>query len=439
MRTIPLRLKRRKISLTAGLLGFFAACSSLQVAHSSDRKVGKPALHEVRLEKLSKSILALDIADGSDLAAVALSDLRVRVWRLGSGQVVHEFSFPEPETDLRLRLDDDVEPISLRFSPEGKTLAVGFLNAIHLYDVENWLEKMSLGVAGEDKLRPDIKVTPARPELERRTAEEVQAQKNKPAPTLNEATRAEFERRVRGDGRTRIISFEFARGGSFILAAYCRGHCHASTFLGRQWLFPTGNDPVRLWDVHSARILWERLYDPKGVVSRIVVSSDGNRFAAFNSELGHCAVGVYDLSDGRTLSSQPLGPCADAPDVRFLQDGQSFITNRIDEGNRKNKLWNEAAIYETSTGRKIADLSNRYGVGKTDISSDGRWLVSTTSRGGQFQIWDLQAKKTVITKLVKDKGWSIHLDRVRLSPDGRWLIVGNNIIGDLAIYQFTDH
>jgi len=60
------------------------------------------------------------------MAAVALSDLRVRVWRLDSGQVERELSFPEPETDQRLKLDSDVEPISLRFSPDGKTLAVGF-------------------------------------------------------------------------------------------------------------------------------------------------------------------------------------------------------------------------------------------------------------------------------------------------------------------------
>jgi WD40 repeat protein len=431
---VPWIFKKRSVILRS--FGAFAACYSACTTLSYDRKAEKPSLHEVRIERLSKFVLAFDICKGSNLAAVALSDLRVRVWRLDSGQVERELSFPEPETDERLKLDKDVEPISLRFSPDGKTLAVGFIGMIHLYDVETWQEKLSLGVAGEDKLRPDITATHPTPQLRQRTAAEAQAEKVKPVPTLNEATKARSRLMERGDGRTRILSFEFARDGSFILATYCRGDCFASAWTGHRWMFPTGKDPVRLWDLRSANVIWERLYDPKGVMDRVVLSPDSKRFAAVNAQLGHCAVGVYELNDGRPVWSQPLGPCAQPPSIQFLQDGSAFLTNRMEESNHKNKLWREAAIYDTSTGKKISDLSDHEGVGEADISSDGRWLASTTWGGRHFQVWDLQEKKIVLTQEVREGKLYLRLDRIRFSPDSRWLVVGSNISGDLAVYQF---
>lgn len=439
MTNMAVSSKFSRVFTIFGVCIIFVGSFGAHPRSASERKFGElvlPDLHEVRLEKLSKSILAVDIANSSNLAAVALSDMHVRLWNLDSGQVIHEWAFSEPPTDRRLRLDDDVEPISLRFSPDGKTLAVGFLNAIHLYDVETWQEKATLAVSGEDILRPDIKVTPATPQLSRRTAGEANEEKAKPEPTLNQTIKDLSAQRERGDGRMRILSFEFARNGSSMLAAYCRGACYASTWRGHQWMFPTGKDPVRLWDVSSANILWERLYDPKGVAARVAPSPDGKRFAAVNSELGHCAVGVYDLNDGRALWSQALGPCLGPPSVQFLQDSQSFITNRIQEGDRKNKLWRKAAVYDTSTGKKIADLTDSEGIGEANVSSDGRWLASTTWGGRHFQIWDLRAKKVVITQTVGEKKRWLRLDRICLSPDGRWLVVGNNASGDLAVYRF---
>jgi len=39
------------------------------------------------------------------------------------------------------------EPILAALTrPDGKKLAVGFISVIHLYDVETWREKLSLGI-----------------------------------------------------------------------------------------------------------------------------------------------------------------------------------------------------------------------------------------------------------------------------------------------------
>src|SRR5207253_3029423 len=107
----------------------------------------------------------------------------------------------------------------------------------------------------------------------------------------NQTMREWVARRHRGDGRTRVRDFAFTRDGMLILASYCRGGCWSSS--GAVVAFASGTDPVRLWDLREKKIVWEKLYDPQGVISRVVVSPDGGRFIAVNSELAHCAVGIY--------------------------------------------------------------------------------------------------------------------------------------------------
>jgi WD40 repeat protein len=285
-----------------------AICLSVQPGSSSSQPTSKPHLQEARLDRLSAFILSLDIASGCDLAAAALADRRIRVWKLSSGEVQHEFSFPAPEIDEHLRVAGEVEPISVRFSPDGKYLAISFLSRIYLYDVVTWTEKMSLGVPGEDQHRADLKITPETPQLERRTTEQAQADKNKPVLGLNESMRAWAHAKMRGDGRTRMTDFAFTKDGSSIIAAY---------------------------------------------------------------------------------------------------------------------------------GKMIGDFSKKDTVRDFDISSDGRWLASTTWSGLRFQIWDLSSKKPIMMVTPKEWRWRGPLmNRIRFSPDGRWLVVGNNQVGDLAIYQF---
>lgn len=434
--------KSRKLShrLFLQFLSALAIWFNTPISSYAGPETAKPYLRQIRIDSLSKAILALDIANGSNLAAAALSDLRVRVWRLDSGQLVHEFSFTEPATDQHLKLADEVEPISLHFSPNGKILAVGFLNSIHLYSVPSWEEQNSLTVPGEDQVRPGTTTTHERPELQRRPAEQAQAQSQQPIRDINQTMREWAAKRGQGDGRTRILTFEFTSDGSSILASYCRSACYFSTWAGSRWMFPSGKDPLRLWNVSLRSLTWERMYDPKGVMSRIVLLPNDERFVGVNSELGHCAVGAYDLATGQTLWSNPLRSCASPPILVILPDSHSFITNRIAEANHKNKAYRYAALYETASGKKIADIPDADGVALADISSDGRWLVSTTWRGTQFQIWDLQAKKIVMKAV--PKGWSrtadCVLNRVRLSQDNRWLVVGCNMRGDLAVYQWAE-
>ena len=429
--------RARKCKVVASL---WLALAVMEPVHGYS-SASEPALQQVRIEHLSRAVLAFDIANGSELAAAALSDLRVRVWRLSSGQLVHEFSFTEPKTDQSQKLTDEYEPVSLHFSPDGNTLAIGFVNEIHLYDVATWNEKKDLSVAGEDKLRPDIKATGERPQLKPRTADQAGTQSEQPISDINQTMRKWAAELHKGDGRTRIRDFSFTEDGHFIVASYCRGTCWSSS--GAVVAFPSGKDPVRMWDLRSTDVLWEKVYDAEGVISRVAPFPEGDRFIAVNSHLGHCSVGAYDLVSGQPLWSQPFGPCLRPPSIVILPDGRSFITNRIDEAspeNAKKHLYRYAAIYSTSTGKKIGDLPQAAGVSVVDVSPDGCWLASIIWRGTEFQIWDLEAGKIVLNEL--PKGWKrtpdCVLDRVRFSPDNHWFVVGCNVRGDLAVYQWEE-
>ncbi len=107
-------------------------------------------------------------------------------------------------------------------------------------------------------------------------------------------------------GAQELLIFTFAFGQYPIVASYCRGGCYASS----RWRIEassTANDPVRLWDIRSSQVVWESLYDPKGVIDRIVPSPDGKHFAADNKEPGKCAVGFYELRNGAQIAMLPFG------------------------------------------------------------------------------------------------------------------------------------
>ena len=289
----------------------------------------------------------------------------------------------------------------------------------------------SLGVTGEDELRGL-----PRPELKRRPAA-VQQQDEKPTPTLNQTMRDWAQLKAESDGRTRITDFKFTTDGSSILAAYCRGGCYDNTQFVRLSAFPSGKDPVRLWDVQSGQLVWERLLDPEGVFERIVLSPDNKRFAASDKRPGLCKVGLYEVRTGQFVHSLPQihFPLA-SPTILFTHNSQYFITFRAEDGTAKFQPWKYLAMYDTSSGKMTAQFSNRNAVRDADLSSDGRWLASTTWRGWAFQIWDMGTREVVMTRIPKGWTWAASMVRIRFSPDGRRLVVTSNKPGWLAVFQF---
>jgi WD40 repeat protein len=395
---------------------------------NNDRK--GPTLCEMRLQKLPASILSLDFAARSDLAATALSNRQILVWSLHSGEVIHELTFPEPETDPRQKLESDVEPIRVRFAPDGKTLGISFLSCIHLFSVATWEETSCLGLQGEDAIRPRPK-----PQLARRPPSESEGA-GVSGPTLNELAKDWARLKMQGDGRTRITDFRFTQDSSVVLASYCKGGCYDSKGRARLGAFPSGRDPVRLWNVYTGGLVWERAYDPEFVVEQLEVSGDGRLFAAVEHHPGECRIEVHDLKTGETLYSLPqINFAYGVPPLVFTPDGDYLITLRSEKGSPKHRPRWALAKYEARSGKRVAEFSGRYSVRHADLSPDGRWLV-TSWNGIRFQIWNAQTRRVVAMKTPKKWLWSGPLiETVRFSPDGRWLVVASDASGKVAVYQ----
>ncbi len=249
-------------ALTSTVLVFAIVAPGIPPFSRADAERHKPAIRDVHVERLPAPILSLDVAPGSDLAVAAMSDGRVRAWRLDTGELVHEFGFIEPETDQRQKDEGEVEPIRVHFTPDGKTLGVSYLSRVHLYNVGVWSELKTIGVEGEDLMRPI-----PQPQLSSRPAVE------KDPDDINTGTRKWLQRKAQGDGRTRITDFAFAANGAWLVVSYCKESCYDRPSLFA-FSFAGGHDPIRLWEVRGGRLLWEYYCGANQIPRRVAPSPD---------------------------------------------------------------------------------------------------------------------------------------------------------------------
>ena len=383
----------------------------------------KPTLHEIRVERVPAPILSLDVAQASGLAVAALSDGRVRVWHLDTGEILHEFGFKEPETDQRQKDEGEVEPIRVRFAPGGEILGVSYLSLIHLYDLRNWSELKTIGVEGEDVMRPL-----PQPQLSQRPLVE------KRPDDINTGTRKWVQRKMLGDGRTRITDFAFTMDGTAIVASYCRISCYDKPG-GTRWTISSGHEPVRMWELATARMLWEHYSDANRITQRVVPSPDGRRFVEVVFQPGHWLLQVKDLPLGRESYSITLSPFPhEAPDVAFTSDGQHFMSLWSEQ----HKAW-QTASYDSSNGRILDEFIDRAGSSRLALSPDNLLLAATTWRGFAFKLWDMGKRKVVLTKAPRLLGLNIPtLDSIFVVANGHKIVASDRMKGFVFTYELTD-
>ena len=445
--TLPATNSQKRKGLFSGTVGL-AACFMIfnggtmeklgGAALESKRDEAAPVIQEVRTSRFDKLILSLDIAANSDEAALAFEDLTIRVFGITNGRIEHEFSFRSPETDESLRLDDDVEPIRLRFSGDGKALAASFISQVFVFEVGSWKQLAVLGVPSEDQHRPDLKITPRSPKLKNRSAGEAAQQKSEPLPSINDVMRSWATARARGDGRTRITDFAFTKDNKRILVSYCKGGCYSGPRRHIE-VFPTGQDPVRLWDIASQKLIWERTYGSRGTIVSLTLSPGGLAFAGVDAALGQCTARVYSIEDGSLSSSLPSGPLCNPPQfVGFVADGQSILSNRLPVENHKDKRLRHLAFFDVNTGNVTSDFSQHDTVRLAALSPDKRWLVSAPWTLSGIRIWNLALREAISIPAIKKLEFTKRpIDHIAFSSDGRWLVIGNDEMGDLSFCRFV--
>jgi WD40 repeat protein len=410
-------------ALTSSVLVFAIVASGIPLFPRADAQSGrKPAIRDVRAERLPAPILSLDVAPGSDLAAAALSDGRVRAWHLDTGELVHEFGFTEPDTDQRQKDEGEVEPIRVRFAPDGKTLGVSYLSRVHLYNVGAWSKLKAIGVEGEDVMRPI-----QQPQLSSRPAVE------KEPDDINTGTRKWFERKTRGDGRIRITDFAFARDGAAMVVSYCGGGCYDMPSSLR-WMYPSGHDLVRLWEVKTGQMVWEHYSDPNQIAERVVPSPDGKLLVEVVFQPGRWLLRLMELMGGRELHLIVTSiRTHEPPDVAFTSDSQHFVS-----------LWNEPrklgqmTLFDTATGQVVDRFIDRAAAQRVAISTNGLWLAITTWRGVAFRVWDLEKRKPLLTMTPRLSGVHVRSLDVRFAMNDRRIVVSDKSNSLVFTYELTD-
>jgi WD40 repeat protein len=288
--------------------------------------------------------------------------------------------------------------------------------------VGTWHETKALGVEGEDVMRPV-----PRPELSQRPLVE------KVPDDINTGTRKWVQRKTFGDGRTRIKDFTFTPDGRAVVASYCRGSCYdkpsSITFSN-----PSGHDPVRLWEIGTERTVWEHDSGPNRITDRVVPTPDGRLLVEVVFQPGHWNLQVRDLATGReshsiTLSAMPSEP----PDVVFTPDSHRFVSLWAEP----HKMW-QMALFDTASGQVLAHLTDAAGAQRVAISANGKWLAITTWRGKAFKLWDLAARKPLVTMKPRHPDVRVWYFDVRFTSDGRRIVVSDRPNGLVFTYAITD-
>src|SRR5579859_1899026 len=291
----------------------------------------KPSIRRAGDINFSAPIQDLAISTDGASAAVALigslNKVEVDLVRLPSGEPIHTFTFDESDLDRKGH-----EPVRVRFTPDGTQLAVSFRSRIYFYDLKTFAELRQLGVAGDDVLHmpAPMREIPPRLHADRMpfTPEEIADE---------ERWRREYAVEVKriakqGDGRLRITDFSFTREMRFVLASYCFGDCWMEQANNRKvYWFSGGDDPVRLWDLHSGEVVWQRYFDPNEVIEQVTPLPDASGFIATSNNTLFAPVTLRSIANGDMLYTLPAFQSPTAPpQAQFTADGRSMII-RYDE------------------------------------------------------------------------------------------------------------
>jgi WD40 repeat protein/energy-coupling factor transporter ATP-binding protein EcfA2 len=239
-----------------------------------------------------------------------------------------------------------------------------------------------------------------------------------------------------------------------------------SGFIGGPPGPPSKQEPTRLWDRATGEMLAEFPPPPEGACSvplgpgeknepcsapDAALSPDGTRVATISEFDG--TLRIWDVADGTVLETIRLGQHVEGvewtPDGKWIialveeriqvidattlrtirefgpeQGGGIFLPAvsptvsadgslvAVGYGDRTARVW------ETETGRLVAELPHPAPVSGVEFSPDGRFLV--TGSGDAATIWDLAAQRPLVELL----GHSGGVGPVDFSPDGSSIVSG---------------
>jgi WD40 repeat protein len=321
--------------------------------------------------------------DGKLLAAAGGESGMPCLWDVATGKVVRRLPGYCPL------------PTAFAFSPDGKTLAAGGqANTIHLWDVASGKELgpaeghqapvMGVAFCGGGR----IVITGGRYEPSLRLWDPATGKQVRQLPTdggWGLALAVSPDGNTFATGGTRIALWDVALGkkvrewpghqlGTYHVAFSPDGKVLAST----SW----NDDPVRLWDVATARELRQLAHT--GSVSSLAFSPDG-RLLAGGTMTG--SVQLWDPQTGKVV--RQLGQAREEVlSLAFSPDGKTLAVGGRVSANRGEPMPSRLRLWELVTGQERHRFKGEsIGVGSVAFRPDGRTLVSAGGTG--VWLWDV--------------------------------------------------
>jgi WD40 repeat protein len=378
--------RRNKFVLLVGLLALIAPCQGsggkLAARPAKPAKGDPPPTLMLREPPGTTSALALS-ADGKLL--VTGMDDAARLWDAASGRVILAF---DHHADDGGRISDKGRVVSVCLSKDNRFLVTrrSHDDRAHLHELATGKLIRSFKHVGEDETRGMVGMA------------------------LSE------------DGKRLAIGNQLwdVATGERIRVLPHTGPIEALCFAGNgKYLASVGRDGVaRLWDVAAGKEV--RAFAPAWGCSVLALSGDGKRLVTGDND---GVARLWNTSTGKVIRTF-TGHARPIRSVALSADGNKLATSGPD---RSVRLW------DVTTGKQIRTFAHSQAI--VSMTPDGKWLATGGWWSTRAVLWDVETGKEVrqfqglapsASASLKDLSAFGSAKILVVTPDGRWLVTGDN-------------